>query len=282
MLPPVIINCLPKAGTNLIKRLFGLLPLYKNVGFSLSRNTAEKCKDPYSDYFVGIGDPVAMAASEFENLMNRLLPNYYLIAHLPFREVTKNILRLKQCRMILLLRDPRDVICSFVFYVLRKNTHYLHQYFNSLPDMTSRLKAVIKGIEPSLHNGYISLKSIAEQFKSIIAWMQLENTNIVLFEHLIGEDGGGTRIMQKTAVTSILDSLGYFLNEKDKDYLCSKLYSKESATYRKGKIGDWRNYFSDEISKYFEEHSGNILSQYQEILEYELRILENLTIREIK
>jgi hypothetical protein len=259
LLPPVILNCLPKAGTHLIKKLFEHLSLYNDVGFTLSRKIGEKYGTVERGCLVGVADPVCISAASFGAILDNLKDNRYAIGHVAYCDVTKEMLESRKIRMLTLLRDPRDVACSLVFYILRSKGHFLHGYFSSLPDMTARLKAVIDGIEPSPMTGGLSLKPIAEQFKSIAHWESMTSVHAVFYEALVGENGGGDRLTQARAVSAILNFLEYPLAEVDIDDVCSKIYSRDSATFRTGKTGDWRNWFTVEIAEYFERHVREVL-----------------------
>jgi hypothetical protein len=265
-LPPVVVNCLPKSGTHLISRLFEALPAYRNIGITLTRKTAQRHRDAASEYLVGLAEPTGMKKEQFESQLNALVENHYVHAHLPFSKATQALLERKHCRMILLLRNLKDVVCSFAFYLLKKDSHYLHPYFRSLSDMSSRFRAVIGGIKPEECNDYVSLASIADQVRSLDGWINWPFTQVVFFEQLVGEAGGGSVELQRNAVKKLLTFLDYPLSSPEIDSLCGRLYSSGSYTFRKGNIGDWATQFTEEIDLAFETLAGEEQRKVDRIL----------------
>jgi sulfotransferase 6B1 len=265
ILPPVVINCMPKSGTHLIQRFIKALPLYRGVGFSISQKTALNREDAISCYRVGVANPKGVKASEFEKLFDLLESNRYVIGHIPYSEETMRLFEKKKCVMLVILRDPRDIIVSMMYYFLNQTSHYLHSYISQLPDIDSRLMALIDGIDDYQGDSHILLNPVGDQFMSIYPWSKWEYSKTFLFEQLIGNKGGGSDTEQARSVDSILKHINYVLLKKEKSELISHLYSHESPTFRKGVVGDWKNYFTPAIEQRFIERSGLALENFNQL-----------------
>ncbi len=152
-----------------------------------------------------------------------------------------------------IFRDPRDVVVSHVFYVteMEKN-HVHHAYYQSLPDFDSRLKASILG-RP---DAGIEFPNIAERFAPYMDWLNHPEVLSVHFEDLIHAraatltrilDHFLTRVPLHTPRELILDSLESSINPS------------RSPTFRSGKTGEWKKYFTEEHKKIFKDAAGNLL-----------------------
>ena len=152
-----------------------------------------------------------------------------------------------------IFRDPRDIVVSHVFYVTdMEPTHVQHEYFKSLPDFDTRLKTSILGRPDS----EVEFFDIGTRFQAYSGWLDQPSVMKIHFEDLI-EDRAATlaRIMEhfvarvplQTSRQLILDSMESSINPK------------KSPTFRSGKTGEWKKYFTDEHKKIFKEVAGDLL-----------------------
>jgi hypothetical protein len=154
-------------------------------------------------------------------------------------------------------RDPRDLLVSQVFYATEIYTeHALHDYYNSLPNMDERLKAVIQGI---YEDDKASRPGIADQYARFIGWLNYPAIMSIRFEDLILN-----RSQTINAMLDHLEATGYNI-PFDRQVAIGKVMQsidpKRSPTFRKGVVGDWRTHFTDEHKRLFKETAGDLLIQ---------------------
>ena len=81
----------------------------------------------------------------------------------------------------------------------------------------------------------------------------------VLFEDLVGEKGGGSKESQLEVIKAIVKHLDISLTEKEiQENVIDKLFGG-TGTFREGKIGAWKNYFTPEHKKLFKLYGGEML-----------------------
>src|SRR6266545_2680081 len=152
-----------------------------------------------------------------------------------------------------IFRDPRDVVVSHVFYVTDMETrHVHHDYYTSLPDFDSRLNVSILG-RPDAN---IEFPNISDRFTPYLGWLEQPSVLKIHFEDLINDraatlnriiDHFLARVPLQAPRQVILESLEASINPS------------RSPTFRSGKTGEWKKYFTQEHKKIFKEASGDLL-----------------------
>jgi len=160
-----------------------------------------------------------------------------------------------------IFRDPRDVVVSHVFYVTDMEVrHVHHDYYASLPDFDARLNVSILGRpeldtcpEPSRR---VEFPNIADRFAPYLGWLDHPEVLSIHFEDLINDrDATLNRIIDHFLIRvpltisrkTILDSLESSINPT------------KSPTFRSGKTGEWKKYFTGEHKKIFKDVAGDLL-----------------------
>lgn len=230
----VLSNSIPKAGTNLMERALMFMPGMRMAPFrtlldwdEISPKTARRLK--------------------------RLHRGQFINAHLPSHQALLELLSENGIKTIFMIRDPRDVAISNYKYVCEiDTTHYSHRFVAELPDDDARLMAVIRGIDGAV-------ASVSELWRRFDGWFHDPNTLVVKYEDLIGSRGGGSSQLQLERILAISMHLGHGLSETEIANIASSIYSTKASTFRKGKIGTWRNSFTDEHVALFKELTGDLL-----------------------
>jgi hypothetical protein len=152
-----------------------------------------------------------------------------------------------------IFRDPRDVAVSHVFYVTEmESRHVHHDYYASLPDFNARLKVSILG-RPDID---VEFPDIAARFAPYIGWLDHPEVLKIQFEDLVNDRARSldrilghflARVPLPTPRSEILDCLEASINPK------------RSPTFRSGKAGEWRKYFTPEHRALFKAVSGTLL-----------------------
>jgi hypothetical protein len=85
----------------------------------------------------------------------------------------------------------------------------------------------------------------------------------VRFEDLIGPSGGGTEELRHETLVEIFRHIDLPLGEETLEKISAKLVSTASPTYRRGKIGGWKECFEQEgVLDLFQESIGEELDRY--------------------
>jgi len=152
-----------------------------------------------------------------------------------------------------IFRDPRDVVVSHVFYVTEiEARHVHHDYYTSLPDFGSRLRVSILGRPDS----DAEFPDIAARFAPYLGWLDQPAVMKIHFEDLI-DDRGATlnRILDRFLVRVPLQAPRRLIL----DALESSINPSKSPTFRSGKTGEWKKYFTDKHKKIFKDTAGDLL-----------------------
>ena len=151
-------------------------------------------------------------------------------------------------------RDPRDMLVSQVFFATDMHEgHGMHEYYNSLSDFGERLKVAITGID------LIGLKmvSVKQRYEGVFQWLEQKNVLCIRFEDLINN--------RDETLNSMLDEVEKTRfkiptpREKALSILVDAIQPKKSHTFRSGKTGGWKQYFTDEHKSLFKDVAGDLL-----------------------
>lgn len=242
-LPALLGISFPKSGTHLLDQIL--------LGFSKVAPYAKRLHSFYAEYEGESGKK--RGAEQALNWLDSLRPRDVASAHLfATREAVS---RACSDRFVpyFIFRDPRDVVVSHVFYVTEMETRHVHHaYYRSLPGFDSRLEASILGRPDS----DIEFPNIADRFAPYLGWLERKEVLKIHFEDLIHA--------REATLTSIMDHLlsRVTLQTPRRLILASleaSINPTKSPTFRSGKTGEWRKYFTDEHKKLFKEAAGDLL-----------------------
>ncbi len=151
-------------------------------------------------------------------------------------------------------RDPRDMLVSHVFFATDMHEeHGMHAYYQSLPDFGERLKVAITGIE----RGGLKMVSVKQRYEGVFQWLETPGVLCLRFEDLINN-----RDAMLDAMLDEVEKTGYQIptpREKALAVLVNAIQPKKSHTFRSGKTGGWKQYFTDEHKSLFKEVAGDLL-----------------------
>jgi hypothetical protein len=243
-LPIVFGNAIPKSGSKL---LFNILRGLPRLGPFVDTGLNE-----IKPYFRGQPTPQAWIRAQLQALQPGDVRFGYLYA------TPENIALLAQpgWAHFLILRDPRDVVVSEVFYALQINPdHLLHKHLTSLDDMEARLNSLIRGIP----GGPLKRVGVREHYQRFLPWIRQGGVHVVRFEALLDRPR-----QSLSAMLNHLKGCGFeprLSHERTLDVLQRQMSPEKSVTFRKGKTGDWRNHFTAANKRVFKEIAGELLIQ---------------------
>jgi hypothetical protein len=233
----------PKSGTHLLDQIL--------LGFSRVAPFAKRLHSFYAEYEGESGRK--RSPEEALQWLLSLGPGDVASAHLFAREDVVQRVCTPAFITYFLFRDPRDVAVSHVFYVTEmEERHVHHEYYRSLPDFNARLQASILG-RPDAE---VEFLNIAERFAPYLGWLDQPSVMKIRFEELI-HDRPGTlnriidhvldRIPLQIPRESILQALEISINPE------------RSPTFRSGKTGEWKKYFTQEHKRAFKSVGADLL-----------------------
>ena len=230
----VLVNGSPKSGTTWMLKMIASLPGYEEIG------------NYYGDF----------------QKYHTTQPGHVIHGHDAFTPELKNILLAEGVKVVLMLRDPRDQLVSRMFHVKRSTNHAWHERMKVL-DNDEALMLCIEGRE--------KLPGMQDMITLAQSWLQ-SNAEVlcIRYEELLAEP--------VPHFSSVLDYLGIHNNRSLSEVIVERnrfarlsmgkrIWQNErkpgqedtKSHFRKGIVGDWRNYLKPEHIKRFKELCGQQL-----------------------
>jgi hypothetical protein len=206
-----------------------------------------------------------LATNAYYEPIKNMAYNRFAWGHVGAEKMSLQLARDLDMVVIVMLRDPRDVVLSYVDHVYRLKPHILKNYYNSLPDDLARLKATIQGVphdaylrdpklaEMGVYNRHPGFSDIGTVCRSYLAWLEYRDIHMVHFEDMIGEKGRGSRDQQLEEVKKLISFLNLKYTEDQAEHICSRVYDHKSPTFNLGIQARWKSVFTEEIKNIFKE-----------------------------
>jgi hypothetical protein len=235
--PRVLCVSIPKAGTHLLERVLCLHPrLYRKLLPTLTNSSLQRW-------------------GGLDGLLAKVRPGQVIASHLRFEAAFPEVLDRRHVPVIFLVRDPRDLVISQANYVARRSDHRFNPLFAQRAGFHEQLELAIAGDREH------RLRSVGERLEVYAGWLR-SNALVVRFEDLVGSGGGGDAGRQVEAVRAIYRHIEMPVGDEFVTRLCSRLFSRESPTFRRGSIGQWRDLFDHELEELFERTAGDMMRAY--------------------
>ncbi|MGH8931333.1 MAG: sulfotransferase domain-containing protein [Egibacteraceae bacterium] len=268
--PPVFVNSLPKAGTNLLLKLMRLLPSIHHVRLYLNREEVglywPRAGEPRLR--IGVDTPEDVSLRRVARRVRRLPPGTWFSGHVPYSPGFLQLLTDSGIRMLLIVRDPRDVVLSNAEY-LASPPHRFSTSFSKL-SREERVLASIQGLPAAGRRP--ALLDIRERVTSLMPWLRANPlVYVTRFEHLVGPAGGGCPETQVSEIMRIAEHLRISLDSEGACDIGQKLFGG-THTFRKGQIGGWREEFTEAHATAVKALLGDLLIElgYEESLDWGL------------
>ena len=244
--PPIFGNSKPKSGSHLLLQIlsgFTQIMPYRYVAADPVRTIAKEGRRKTKEQVV----------QELENLSSGVIGWGYVEA------TPENVAVLCKPDRVnyFIYRDPRDMLVSQVFFATEMHEeHGMHEYYKSLPDVGERLKVAITGID---RDG-MYMVSVKQRYEGVFEWLDASRQKNVLclrFEDLIKD-----RDVTLNAMLNEVEKTGYQIptpREQALSVLVESIQPKKSHTFRAGKTGSWREFFTEEHKKLFKDVAGDLV-----------------------
>lgn len=240
--PVVFGNAIPKSGSNLLRQILGGLrqvaPFAPVRKFPVRTITMEgRVRDE-------------------QEVLDELAAHHAGAVgwgYLPSTETYLSILGQPNWASFCLIRDPRDLLVSHVFYATEMSeSHSMRPIYTALPDFESRLLVAIQGTEE-----YPFLPSIRESYERYFGYINNPDVLLLRFEDLRLDPA-----LQVRRVLSWIGARGELDIAPHTDVVSTILRGTDpghSNTFRKGSVGEWRRHFTPRTKEMFDEIAGDLL-----------------------
>ncbi len=245
--PKFFANSFPKSGTHWLTQVMEAFP-----GLGAVVNSGL----PAVVTFEG-GSGRERTTAEIMKDLARFLPGDTGYGHLHARpEIAFRLSQPDWCTYFI-IRDPRDIVVSHVFYVTEIEPDHVHHdyYANVLKTFEERLRTSILG-RPDAENPF---PDINLRFQPFLGWMSQPAICCLKFEDAISSPVQVIRKIIDHAVAGGFELKGS--REHSVQQIAEQLDPKRSPTFRQGKSGGWRKHFTPEITRLFKDVAGDLLIQ---------------------
>lgn len=144
---------------------------------------------------------------------------------------------------VFIYRDPRDQIISLIWYVKKTPSHPNYRYF------------IDKTFDELI---YVCIDALPETYNDRLRWIDSQSVYTTTFEKLIGSKGGGSDNLQYRELINIASHLKIKLADDEIRAIMKKLFGG-TWSFREGKIGAWKQHFTEDHKKYFKAHVNQLL-----------------------
>ena len=230
----VLVNGSPKSGTTWMLKMIASLPGYEDIG----------------NYY---GDLQKYHGTQ---------PGHVVHGHDAYTPALKNILLDEGIKVILMLRDPRDQLVSRMFHVKRSTNHVWHERLKAM-DNNEALMLCIEGREklPGMHD----MIALAQSWLNgnaealCIRYEELLADPVPHFSSVLDYLG----ILNNKSLAEVIVERNRFarLSMGKRIWQSQRKPGQEDAKshFRKGIVGDWRNYLKPEHVERFKALCGQQL-----------------------
>ncbi len=235
--PRVLINSIPKSGTNLLGNTLQHFPYFRRrIGKTIR--------------------PLHYSIDKAYEKVTNIKNGQYGFSHLKYDDRLYSRLVSSNIKLLFMIRDPRDIVVSHFIYVTTiDKKHRVHNYYKQLLDDETRLMKTITGAQDIV-------APINNVLKDYLPWVSKRECLTIRFENLIGPNGGGNAELQLQSVMEIADLLEISLGKSQLIKIIDNIYSRKSPTFSTGKIGKWKEYFTDEHIREFKNSTSDMLIKY--------------------
>lgn len=258
------VNSLPKSGTNLVGKCLELFDYQQLSGFAASQvlNNTWKSKvrrvlwhSSKQGYIIGIDSPVEISRRPIDRRLAMASDGTFLFGHIGY--TTDILYRVQQMgfKPFVMLRDPRAVLNSFVHYVATNTRHVLHEDFIAM-NLEQRYLAALHGF----FDGKASLQPMNVRCKALAPWIDSNDVQVLYFERLVGNKGGGSDEQQRQTLEVLCNILG--IDKTGIDRVMSELHGPGRPTFRKGQIDSWVGEIPARLHEVINEELADVLTAW--------------------
>jgi len=179
--------------------------------------------------------------------------HYFLMSHDFFSQDMAELWSICNCKIFLMLRDPRDMTLSMISYIMNGydvGGWSRNNWFGQL-SLEEQINLTMERIHGC---------GVEDHYQRRLDWGKMPQSCCIYFENLVGPKGGGTITAQLKEMRKIANHIHLQISDKALLEIGDQMFGHcESQTFHKGAIGKWKQYFSDENKQFCKEILGDLL-----------------------
>jgi hypothetical protein len=237
--PRLFLNSIPKSGTHMLQQIIMGIP-------SIQLNADGQFYEGYPQQL-----------PDHKRRLSLMKPYEFGAGHVYYSKEWSNMIRSLGHKHIFISRDPRDIVVSFAYFITEKYPqHELHPYFtNHLKTQKQRYLALIQGV----NHPTIQYPNINDWYRRFIGWRSVPGTLHITYEQLMTSMPSRYHTLKRISSYVWSDSTPPISQAQMIHRMNINIDPKKSVTFRKGKIGNWRNEFDSETKEIFKQIAGKLL-----------------------
>lgn len=226
----VLLTSIPKAGTHLLLAVLEEYSLGRPVSLGDGRAVDE------------YGRRVPLTV-EFLSKKDALMrPGDIMWGHVTPTPERVRFFEERGYAIFLMVRDPRDVVCSRISQAVNSERDHYHELLAGLATREERINHVIR------HYTSFDAPSVASDFAEYRRWEEVGDITTMRYERLVGPEGGGSAEVQLREMMKIEDGFGLVgVSRFYRRFIARRLYNQE------GRIGRHKEQFTEANFKLFNE-----------------------------
>jgi len=245
----VLANSLPRGGPFLLSSALRILGYRKYSGADVhgtpaafnyleAQKALQGRQTAPGDNMIGISPfaPCYVEQAMMRDWLSVLAGDEYIMAHIPWSSVLSSAMAGLACRHVTIIRDPRALLLSLLFDTHPMPRFLIESFVVLSPE--EQLNFMLSGGD--VPQAGLTLKSFAQMYRSMLAWLNAPDCLVVRFEDLAGSQGGGSREQQRDTVRQMAAFLGLPVDELV-DSKLSEIHDPSVATFRLDQMDDWEN-----------------------------------------
>jgi hypothetical protein len=226
----MLILSIPKCGTHLLGKLLSVLTgdKHQQDGFAQSSN-----------FYATVEEVVQ-------------LHRQHMFTHVHYAYETAiivNTCKKWDISLFFIYRDPRDQIISYIHSTYDADKAATDEHY-----MDDRINDAIDPTKDYIWGYY----GINDLYVKNMPWANDPYVCAVRFEDLVGARGNGSFDVQYETIARVANHLGMSLSLPEIFFAAKKIFGNTS-TFKSGKIGTWKKYFTQGNKDFFKQHAGQLL-----------------------
>ncbi|XXM71191.1 sulfotransferase domain-containing protein [Lysinibacillus sphaericus] len=243
-LSPFIANSLPRSGTHLLRQILLGIP-----GIQHSLAVYGYYEDQPKDNLIKLS---GFSHNEFGS------------GHLFYSAGWKNYLISRNIKQLFLYRDPRDVIVSYAHLIPQHKLHHLHAFFKEKA-FEERIRFLLDGGKVISSNNIVDQPSFYEWYLRFARWKSSEKVLPIRYEDLVCNEESRRKTLLKIINYLNLDKSMTYNKSRLVELMSANINPHNCRTFRKGKIGSWKEELDDELKRYFKIKTGTLVADMKYI-----------------
>lgn len=231
--PKVLINSIPKSGTNLLQEFVNLLPLMRGkVTKVLSLDNG---------------------AEQLVKKLYRFSKGQSVHGHIAYHQAVDNAIQANGIKHLLIIRDFRDVILSNIRYLESHHVSHPHNVvFSKLKSMDEKIHTCLVGAPEG------GIRAWPDLIRDYRGWLSSEKIHIVRFENLVSKNS----IIAEGEIHKTLEFLELKI-ETDVSKIRTEMFNPKGLTFNSPGVNKWKTAFSQQQIKLLNEALAEELNFFE-------------------